>query len=374
MRTCLLLLCASLAAICGCGTPGAPQPPSLEIPKPVTDLKAVRKGDTVTLTWTVPEETTDGILIRKRGKMLVHRILPDDPGSTFNTLPAPGSSAQAAPLAQLPLLPALDEKKAEQASYQDSVTPLIQSQAGSDFVRYTIIAVNSSSRGAGQGNVAEIPLVPALPAPQSLLAETVSTGVRLTWDAAPLPSGGRLNPTFSYRIMRLQDSAKAAEPVLVKQVGLPPSAGQTLSYVDTSIEWESHYQYWVTPITSWQGHGRHGEVQGDDSPVASVLAHDIFPPTTPVGVQAVFSGAGQKLFIDLSWTPNSEDDLAGYNIYRRTEGEQAVKINSDLVKTPAFRDNSVQLGTRYFYAVTAVDLRGNESEKSQETSETVPRE
>jgi len=374
MRILLLLLCAGAVLIAGCGTPGAPQPPSLEIPKAVGDLKAVRKGDTVTLTWTVPEATTDGILIRKRGKMLVHRILPDDPASTFNTLPAPGSPAQAAPLAQLPLLPALDEKRAEQATYQDSVTPLLQSQVHSDFVRYTIIAANSSSRGSGQGNAVEIPLAPTLPAPHSLLAETVSTGVRLTWDVAPLPSGGRLNPTFSYRIMRLQDSTKAAEPVVVKQVGVPPAPGQMLSYIDTSIEWESHYQYWVTPITSWQRHGRHGEIVGDDSPIASVLAHDIFPPVTPVGLQAVFSGAGQKLFIDLSWTPNSEEDLAGYNVYRHTEGEQPVKINSDLVKTPAYRDNSVQAGTRYFYAVTAVDLRGNESERSQETSETVPRE
>jgi len=29
---------------------------------------------------------------------------------------------------------------------------------------------------------------------------------------------------------------------------------------------------------------------------------------------------------------------------------------------------------KYFYAVSAVDLRGNESGKSEETSETVPKE
>src|SRR5438094_104454 len=49
----------SLAFLAGCGTPGAPQPPSLHLPEPVRDLRASRKGDKVTLTWTQPTETTD---------------------------------------------------------------------------------------------------------------------------------------------------------------------------------------------------------------------------------------------------------------------------------------------------------------------------
>src|SRR5437764_12536731 len=57
--------------VIGCGTPGAPLPPSLHIPKPVDDLKAIRKGDTVTLTWTAPEDTTDGALLKKSAKMIV---------------------------------------------------------------------------------------------------------------------------------------------------------------------------------------------------------------------------------------------------------------------------------------------------------------
>ena len=40
----------SLAFLPGCGTVGAPQPPSLHLPEPVRDLRASRKGDKVTLT------------------------------------------------------------------------------------------------------------------------------------------------------------------------------------------------------------------------------------------------------------------------------------------------------------------------------------
>jgi len=52
-----------------------------------------------------------------------------------------------------------------------------------------------------------------------------------------------------------------------------------------------------------------------------------------------------------------------------------LKINSELVKTPRFPDPKVLPGVKYSYSVTAVDLRGNESGKSEEeTSETVPRD
>jgi fibronectin type 3 domain-containing protein len=44
------------------------------------------------------------------------------------------------------------------------------------------------------------------------------------------------------------------------------------------------------------------------------------------------------------------------------------------VKTPAFRDTKVEGGKTYFYSVSAVDARGNESGRSEEASETVPRQ
>jgi len=51
------ILILALSTLLGCGVPGAPLPPSADIPRFVGDLKAVRKGDTVTLTWTTPTET-----------------------------------------------------------------------------------------------------------------------------------------------------------------------------------------------------------------------------------------------------------------------------------------------------------------------------
>ena len=61
-----------------------------------------------------------------------------------------------------------------------------------------------------------------------------------------------------------------------------------------------------------------------------------------------------------------------YNVYRHEEGTAPVKINSELVKPPTYRDTAVQPGHRYFYSVDAVDVRGNQSARSEEASEVVP--
>src|SRR5689334_24412548 len=72
MRIHLATWCSVATLLCcACGTPGAPQPPSLNLAKPVSDLKAVRSGDEVELTWTVPTETTDGAKFRHRGQSKV---------------------------------------------------------------------------------------------------------------------------------------------------------------------------------------------------------------------------------------------------------------------------------------------------------------
>src|SRR5580698_7421935 len=66
-----LLLIATLAILTtGCASPGPPRPPSLNLPRPITDLTAERIGDKVTLQWTTPTKTTDGLLIK--GSITAH--------------------------------------------------------------------------------------------------------------------------------------------------------------------------------------------------------------------------------------------------------------------------------------------------------------
>jgi fibronectin type 3 domain-containing protein len=91
-------------------------------------------------------------------------------------------------------------------------------------------------------------------------------------------------------------------------------------------------------------------------------------------VQAVYSGVSQAPSIDLTWNPDTDRDLAGYFVYRRTAEEtSATKISDKPLPGPAFSDARVTAGITYFYSVSAVDMRGNESQRSEETSEAVPR-
>src|ERR1035437_10116575 len=61
------LAVAGLAAglfVAGCGTPGAPQAPSLNLPGRVIGLAATRTGNEVSLTWTMPKKNTDKLLLK----------------------------------------------------------------------------------------------------------------------------------------------------------------------------------------------------------------------------------------------------------------------------------------------------------------------
>lgn len=71
----ILLGMIALLALSSCASIGPPEAPSLELPKPPTDLRASRKGNNVTLTWTVPSRTTERQSVRYLGKTLVCRSL-----------------------------------------------------------------------------------------------------------------------------------------------------------------------------------------------------------------------------------------------------------------------------------------------------------
>jgi hypothetical protein len=358
MRLSGLIGWVAVLCLAGCGVPGAPQPPSLGIPQTIKDLQAFRKGSTVTLTWTEPTETTDGELIRKPGKMIIARA------------PQPGGPFQV--LTETPLKPAVTDNQRRKASVSDAISSVLSDSGHPDFLFYRVTSVSDRNRTSLPSNLVSVPAVETPPPPQTLALGLIPRGITVSFDIPPMPQPPRLSSQPLYRVMRRKlDIGASAEALVVGEVR---PAGTSLPIVDSGIEWEKKYEYWVRPITMWQSGAQRGEVEGDDSSPVTILAHDTFPPTAPSGLEAVFSGLMQRPAIDLTWKPNTEDDLAGYNVYRHIGQETALKINSDLVKTPAFHDPNVTVGRTYYYSVTAVDLRGNESTRSVETSEAVPEE
>jgi hypothetical protein len=93
----------------------------------------------------------------------------------------------------------------------------------------------------------------------------------------------------------------------------------------------------------------------------------ITPDTTPPAVPTGFGALAGDATVSLDWSDNTEGDLAGYNIYRSTTpGSGYSKLNSSLLSSSNYTDNSVTNETAYYYVVTAVDTSSNESGHSSE--------
>ncbi|WP_025028788.1 transglycosylase domain-containing protein [Caldalkalibacillus mannanilyticus] len=84
-------------------------------------------------------------------------------------------------------------------------------------------------------------------------------------------------------------------------------------------------------------------------------------PDSPTAVKAVWTDGK----LQITWTPSSEGDIAGYRVYRATKDGQFTKVQSipnHLSKV--YVDSSASQSQEFAYRVTTVDIAGKESEPS----------
>ena len=355
-----IALMGACVLLASCAQTGPPLPPSLELPKAPSDLRASRKGNQVTLSWTEPTRTTDRQDIRYLGPTRICRGTEHDMTECANPVmavpPLPHSKMPAA------------SPSANLQTYTDILPADLQQQNPTGDVIYAVDVQNRDGRSAGLSNRIHVPAVPILPPPPDLAAQLTDEGVALSWTSAGEPAN-QPGIQHRYRIYRRDESA--GKEAIAGET--PAGDGGPAHFMDSSFEWEKTYLYHVTAV-SVVPRPPSGEIQveGDDSPAIRVVAHDVFPPAVPGGLQAVYSGEGQKPFVDLIWAPVTNADLAGYNIYRRESDGAFTKMNSELVKSTSYRDIAVIAGRTYIYSVSSVDVRENQSARSEEASETVP--
>ena len=337
-----------LYLLSGCGAVGNPQPPSLGIPKPVQDLSLQRAGDTVTLSWTRPSQTTDLLKFRKPVTIRVCRALGNAPPK------------QCAPITEihLPALTGANAGAPEQLGWKDILKPDIQDPHGS--ASYAVEALNERGASAGLSNIVRVALTPAPPIPENLHLELLPEGVRLSWNT---PAEAIAYPTGFVVNRQSHESPKDSVSISLS------NRSSQAAYIDQKIDWEKHYIYSMHSTMAADGF----TTVSQETPAAEIFTHDTFPPAAPSGLQAVFSETSGRQFIDLTWNANTERDLAGYNVFRGRSPGNRSKLNTQILQIPSFRDPSVLPGEAYYYSVTAVDLRGNESEPSPFATETVPR-
>ena len=76
--------------------------------------------------------------------------------------------------------------------------------------------------------------------------------------------------------------------------------------------------------------------------------------------------------VALNWNGSTTNDVAGYNVYRGSDGVTWNRINAGLVASTLYSDSTVANSTTYYYATTAVDIYGHESNKSASIQAVIP--
>ena len=357
IRSALSILFAAGLGIAGCGTPSAPQPPSLDLPDRVLDLSAVRAGDHVTLTWTMPKRNTDKLALK--ADIPVHVCRREGAGDCASA-------------GDLDFAPGVG------GSFSEMLPPALA--AGSPrALSYFVELKNRRGRSAGLSDPATILAGQAPATVAGLAAEVRKSGVVIRWTPG--------NGNTAIRLRRTLLTVSAAKPQKGLLAPAPEPTERSLLVedadsnkgraLDNNVAFGQTYEYRAQRVVRTQVDGQSLELAGELSAPVRIDVQDIFPPAVPTGLAAVATvsdgPSGASASIDISWQPATDADLAGYEVYRREEPSPWQRISGDQpVVAPAFHDTQVVSGHTYIYAVTSVDQAGHLSARSEEARETVP--
>ncbi len=309
----------------GPGYIGPIQSPPLDVPILVSDLRAIEYGDQILAGFSISNLTTEGMELRslRSVDLYVGPAGPgaDDPNSWYRTavhysVPAsvPGAFEQRFPA---------------------------QAWIGKDV----ILRVRSTGP-KGRLSLWSLPftlsVIPPLPRPTDLKAESRKDGVHLSWRG----SGPKYRVQRSVAGGMYQQLADTDKP----------------EYLDDTTLFGMPYQY---VVLAWADEKQQSLVS--DPLAMPITPVDIFPPEVPAGITAV---AGVNT-IDLEWERNTETDFKGYNVFRSVDGGTFEKIAAS-IDAPTYSDTSVQPGKTYRYEVSSVDVLGNESARSEPVPAALP--
>ena len=227
---------------------------------------------------------------------------------------------------------------------------------------YVAFGVSSRGRMAEPSNLVDVPLVtPPLP-PGAAAVTYFAMGASVAWEQPPtfrLPVQAELvqPPALQSRpvlaghqqsMYVVYDLAASGDPDVEQPEQLARLPGSATQYFDPDVVFTDTRCYAVS-VLDLVGEF---EVLGDASPATCVVLTDTFQPLPPSGLIAVADTAG----ITLVWNENTEADLAGYLVLRRTAADETLQaLTVEPLVSTTYQDTDVIAGERYFYQVQAVD-------------------
>jgi hypothetical protein len=428
MKKIFLLVVSSLVLLffSFCGKKGPIQAPLVKFPQKIENLNAVQRGDKVVLVWANPTTYSDGSPItgtfevelwlveeEKAPEQKPTEVKPPEekppeqkPAEVkkpeekpLEQKPAEEKATQEKPVEEKQAGEKTEEQKPAEATPPEMSLEVFKSKAKLETVLQQEISPisekNKEGKGASKEKAAESqyfyklagtnifskylifalrikdekkkysdysipitikPQVLPLP-PQNVTLALFEDRVEIQWEPPKQNIDQSLPPkVLGYNVYRSEEegTSRMLNSALITEK----------KFDDREFLFEKQYKYFVRASATETS----PYLESEDSEAKEILPKDTFPPGASSNLMAI-SG---DTYISLSWEANREKDFAGYKVWRKGEGEaDFVLLTPDLVTETSFKDSAVEKNKRYYYAITAVDRNGNESQKSGSISEII---
>ena len=191
--------------------------------------------------------------------------------------------------------------------------------------------------------------------------------IKLTWSKPLLDEAGKsITDIAGYNIYRKIEPEKTGQAQEANISTIEEEVYRNINrsnvlleyYEDNDTGINGNYSYYVSAVISKQ-------IESAPSQTVSIKVTDIFPPEIPANL--VCFKAQDHLF--LTWKPVLDTDFSHYRVYRRLSPDNEFQLVADKVTSTSYKDKDLKTGKTYFYVVTSVDTKGNESEYSNEVKE-----
>ena len=339
----VFFLVGVLFLIGGCGYKNEPVPPENVVPRAIEDLSYTVNDKEVRLSWSYPVKTISGTSLSVidsfelfRAEIPIDKYCGNCPIPFAEPLDIPGGVP-------------VDGKVRRSGSYKSSLL-----QSGHKYF-FKIRSRTSWWASSNDSNVVSFIWFEPAAAPENVTVIPGDSEIALSWSPVTRRLDGEpVQKPVSYQVLRStggKDFEKIGELLTGTQ------------YVDRQVRNGQKYFYTVQSILA---HGDEFVDGGVSEDVASTPV-DRTPPMPPVGVTAVWTSGGVKIF----WDQSDVADIGGYRVYRRAADKDSYELLGKV--DPAytiFVDTQAKDSMRYYWAVTAIDQAKpmNESEKSREAT------
>jgi hypothetical protein len=302
------LIISSVAMLCSCAKVGDPLPPIKTLPYEIENVRIIQSGDELLFLFAEPSMEVDRVELLRQCEA--------NPGI---------ESIQTTTITDIPTLEGIDDR---------ILTSSLSDQDRG--CRFAIRLLDRENRATDYSSWLRTREIIPPPPPVDLSYEVTQDRIFIRW-ASPSPA----SPQANGYLINYRHQVKETE------------------FVDRDFEFGKPAQYWVQTI----GRPSSPMVLSSKSRILSFTPTDTFPPQSPANLR----GVPLEESIQLIWDANSSADLAGYRVYRGREPNR-LSILADGIDINRFLDESLPVGTMFYYEVTAIDSSGNESNRSETLS------